>query len=157
MPNQLRTILELCAGEGDITKQLTPAYKVMAVELLPERVRRGRKKAPDAEWIQADLESEHFYDEFSHTDFDAVVMNPPFKLGMYALSLASDFIRKNQCNRVIAILPSDYFVAKKRRQAYTRLKLAITKEFRIGNVAYIDGRASAKPRPDSIFVFKRIK
>ena len=88
--------------------------------------------------------------------YACVVLNPPFKLGMYALSLVSDLIRGNAANRVIALLPSDYFVnARSRMRAFHDLKLDIFREYRVGHWSYLDGSHTVKPTPDSIFIFRR--
>ena len=84
------------------------------------------------------------------------MMNPPFTSAMYALSIASDFIKRDGRNRVIALLPTDYFTSSDRRMRSIRtLRLDCTDEYRVGRWAYIDGLASPKPQSDSIFVFRR--
>ena len=158
MPKHFNRAVDLCAGEGDITKHLK-ASDVTAVELDDKRVRKGRKIATKAKWLRRDIQTDDFYDELKTWEpFETVVMNPPFGLGMFALAIAADMIRGNGRNRVVALLPSDYFLsARLRREQYRSLGLDITKEYKVGHWPYIDGNPNLKPTPDSVFVFRRSK
>ena len=110
---------------------------------------------PNARWLIRDIESDDFWEEVRHERYHTVVMNPPFKLGMYALSLASELVKGDPRNRVIAILPSNYFLTLKRGTSFRDLKLETVTEFRLGTVRYLDDTNVPKPLPDSIYVFKR--
>lgn len=155
VPKRAQRILDLFAGEGDLTKFL-PATDLTAVEIEEERVRVGRERVANANWLCADICSEKFQREILQgKKFDCVVMNPPFKQGMTALALASDLIKGEGWKRVVAILPSNYFETRTRSERFGELNLAIWKEFKLGNVPYLDGSSTPKPTPDSIFVFRR--
>jgi len=107
--------------------------------------------------LTRDIHDDDFYDEVADAPtYDTVVMNPPFTAAMYGLSLASEIIRRDGRNRVIALLPTDYFTSAERRMRSVRaLHLDVVDEYRVGRWAYLDGLPTQKPQSDSVFVFRR--
>ena len=80
-------IIDLCAGIGALAFHVierstyrSPISEMVCIEINPRYVEIGRKLAPDARWINADVMDwrEWHTDELDGARFDYAISNPPF-------------------------------------------------------------------------------
>lgn len=157
LPPQARTVLDLCAGEGDLSQFIPTDKELVAVERDEARVARGKQLLPRARWLCTDFRAPDFQSNLGQTRFDAIVMNPPFSLGMKALATASEMIKGGSHRRVYAVLPCAYFLRVRRSREFRTLGLTITKEYKLGFVRYDDHKPTPKMVSDCLYVFRRSK
>jgi predicted RNA methylase len=68
-------VLEIGAGNGQITKHLPAHWNVTAIESKASRCEWGKEVAPNAEWRHATVEA---YLSRPVTSFDVILGNPPY-------------------------------------------------------------------------------
>ena len=146
-------IIDLGAGHGALTKVL-PAGS-LAVEILENRYRKGKDRAPHAVWVNEDVFSSSFYKRFvkgSFHSYDFIVSNPDFEVALRTIYIASLLLKKG--GKMFFLLPSDFFEASPARtRVYKILNCSIEKEYKLGHLAfYEDNRNAQKLSTDSIFV-----
>jgi len=146
-------IIDLGAGHGALTKILPEGS--IAVEILENRYEKGKTRAPKSTWVNQDIFSSSFYDQFlkkSMNTFDYVVSNPDFEVALQTIFI-SLFLLKRGC-KMYFLLPSDFFEASPpRTRVYKILNCTIEKEYKLGHLAfYEDNRNAQKLSTDSIFV-----
>ena len=146
-------IIDLGAGHGALTKILPEGS--IAVEILENRYKKGKTRAPKSTWVNQDIFSSSFYDQFlknSMNTFDYVVSNPDFEVALQTIFI-SLFLLKRGC-KMYFLLPSDFFEASPpRTRVYKILNCTIEKEYKLGHLAfYEDNRNAQKLSTDSIFV-----
>ena len=153
-------VLDMFAGNGNITKEIDPMHEIYAVEWQQDRVRSGKHRAPNAEWIWDDVFLRSFIDKYVLPGtFDVVIMNPDFKVCITALYLAWAAIRNSKCGdpMVICLSPVTLFnMSEGRKRYYAMTPLWVEYEHQIGKFNYHSDRGDSKKKqhPDSVHVLK---
>ena len=94
--NKKLKVLDMFAGNGNITKEIDRMHEIYAVDWHKHRVRSGEHRVPNAEWIWDDVFLRSFIDKYVLPGtFDVVIMNPDFEVCVAALYLAWAAIRNS--------------------------------------------------------------
>ena len=149
-------IADLFAGDGRITEQIK--YKCNAFEKQNKLITIGKQKVPQTEWYEIDLTNKsqisHIMLTHKHK-YTQVISNPPWEYGFWCIWLAYQLIQQRSDCFIIILLPSDFFVAtKKKRQLFKYLQINIVKQYMVGRWNYLQDihKSSARIGTDSIFV-----
>ena len=155
------TILDLCAGDGNITKHIT-AKHTYALEKERTGLQIIQSTNEHIKTLQLDLHDNNdtllefmiHYQRF----FDCVVSNPPFDIALIALHVSAALIKEQ--GRICFLLPTDYFTTSTKRLGLMKnIPVVLEAEFRVGNWNYYAhlGSVHTKRTADSIFVFRLAK
>ena len=82
-------VLELFAGNGNITKYIDDRHEITCVEIDKFRAESGKYWVPNARWLNYDIFDEEFMNKYVIDGmFDVVIMNSDFRYIMAASLLA---------------------------------------------------------------------
>lgn len=143
---------DLGAGTGSFSRAMPPGS--LCVEVITTRCEEGKRNLPHMTWLNDDALQPSFYTSRIE-QFDLIIGNPDFEVGMQFLYLALSMIRPN--GRVIFLLPTNYFEGSKVRQSIFRLMdFHIETEYKLGHITfYSEIQHGQKLTCDSLFVFRR--
>ena len=93
-------------------------------------------------------------------EFDVVVSNPDFDVGMQTLVLGLLALAPPRADHpapaLFLLLPSDFFEgSEERMRLYRMLNVTIIAEYKLGHQAYYAGTTQEKRTCDSLFVLRR--
>jgi hypothetical protein len=148
LTDQDKSILEPCAGVGQIASQL-PNHAI-ANELNPGRYRQGCDRVPHLTWSNLD-----FLTEVTGR-YDVIITNPPFSLCCEFIQHGLRLLNRSNPNaRLLFLLPLDWNCPQGRAAQWVAMDAHIHHEYRIkGRVAYLDAQGVAQSRrqcSDAVF------
>ena len=162
IPKSERPLRILCmfSGNGNIEKEtdlLPLSHEITAIEINSDRVRSGKYRVPNAEWICADVFSEDILTKYIIPgDFDVVVMNSDFRFVEVAQFISALAIRNSKFKdkKVISLAPITMHQAKGRQRFYAMTPLYISCAHEIGTINYHGDRGGSKEKQmgDAIYI-----
>jgi Methyltransferase small domain len=130
------SILEPCAGTGQISKFLPQDRRVFSIEISPSRYELLKINAPHSRCLKGD-----FFKDTSPRRYDLIISNPPFSRCVEFVERSLNILNlQNAEARILFLLPIDWNCSKSRARAWKNLDAHIHCEYRIeGRVAFLDG------------------
>lgn len=140
-----RTILEPCAGSGQIAKFLPHNRKAICLEVNPDKVKHGTMNAPYCGWINANFFDDSYRLENS---FDLIVGNPPFSSCVEFIARSLPLLNiGNSDARILFLLPLDWNCSHGRASHWKKLDAHIHHVHRWeGRISYLDANGVPQKR-----------
>ncbi|MGD1939563.1 MAG: hypothetical protein ACFCA4_18720 [Cyanophyceae cyanobacterium] len=156
-PKTCDFILEVGAGNGNISRFYAGDRHYYAIESKYSRISKGRQVFPRGDWMHQDFLQLDLGKLFGGCHY-AVISNPPFSQAMEILEHLAAF--KPLPRLMVLLLPTAFFQTEERSQRLAQLPFSITAEYRLaGRVGFIRNDIAEPNRQcnDSVFVLQPVK
>jgi SAM-dependent methyltransferase len=126
-------VLEIGAGNGQITKHLPARWKVTAIEPKADRCERGKIAAPSATWQNTTIEAFR-----PGVSFDVILGNPPFGREAFTAIFQAIIPMLKFSGTIALLIPSTFFATGWGADLLSNSGLSIIAKYEIrGRVAFL--------------------